>query len=322
MVSFWDYIDRCNEEKKEIITGKQFLELKEQILTNYFSLANQNLLTDLFMNFYFPLCIWVFNKIKTNGTPTVIGISGAQGTGKTTLTRIFKSILTEYFQLNVTSISIDDFYLTKKERRELAKEVHPLFETRGVPGTHDTEMGINLIRSLKTLKTDQTIKLPVFNKGIDDRMPENYWTIANGNIDIIIFEGWCVGAKPQRESELIKPVNYLESQKDKNCIWRKYVNNKLINEYKLLFSEIDFLIFLCIPSFEKVYEWRVNQEKELSKQVSDIKKYAIMTDSRIKHFIMYYERITKHMINTLPATSDITVFLNNKRLPYKLRVQK
>ena len=320
MISFWEYIDTCNEEKNEIITGTKFLELKEQILTDYSSLIGQNLLTGLFMNFYFPLCIWISDKTKTKGSPAVIGISGAQGTGKTTLTRICKSILTDYFRLNVAAISIDDFYLTRNERRELAEEVHPLFETRGVPGTHDTGMAIDLIRSLKTLKTDQTIKLPVFDKGADDRMPENCWKIVNGDLDVIIFEGWCVGARPQRGSELIKPVNSLESQQDKKCIWRKFVNNKLKNEYKSLFSEIDFLIYLCAPGFEKVYEWRVNQEKDLSAHLSGIEKNALMSDSEIKLFIMYYERLTKHMINTLPSISDITVYLNDNHLPGKFKV--
>jgi len=294
MISFWEYIDTCNEEKNEIITGTKFLELKEQILTDYSSLIGQNLLTGLFMNFYFPLCIWISDKTKTKGSPAVIGISGAQGTGKTTLTRICKSILTDYFRLNVAAISIDDFYLTR--------------------------MAIDLIRSLKTLKTDQTIKLPVFDKGADDRMPENCWKIVNGDLDVIIFEGWCVGARPQRGSELIKPVNSLESQQDKKCIWRKFVNNKLKNEYKSLFSEIDFLIYLCAPGFEKVYEWRVNQEKDLSAHLSGIEKNALMSDSEIKLFIMYYERLTKHMINTLPSISDITVYLNDNHLPGKFKV--
>ena len=181
-------------------------------------------------------------------------------------------------------------------------------------------MAIDLIRSLKTLKTDQTIKLPVFNKGMDDRMPENKWTIVNGDPDVIIFEGWCVGTRPQRESELIKPVNSLERQKDKNCIWRKYINNKLKTDYRSLFSEIDFLIYLCVPGFEKVYEWRVKQEKDLSAHLSGIEKNALMTDSDLKLFIMYYERLTKHMINTLPSVSDITVYLNDNHLPCNFKV--
>ena len=320
MVSFWNYIDIRNEEKNEIITGTKFLELKEQILTDYSSLARQNLLTGLFLNFYLPLCIWISDKTKIKGSPAVIGISGAQGTGKSTLTRICKSILTDYFKLNVAAISIDDFYLTRNERRELAEEVHPLFETRGVPGTHDTGMAINLIRSLKNLKTDQTIKLPLFNKGTDDRMPENCWTIVNGDLDVIIFEGWCVGARHQRGSELIKPVNSLESQKDRNCIWRKYVNNKLKYEYKSLFSEIDFLIYICVPRFEKVYEWRVKQEKDRSPLKSGIEENALMTDSEIRHFIMYYERLTKYMINTMPFVSDVTIYLNDNHLPGKFKV--
>ena len=39
--------------------------------------------------------------------------------------------------------------------------------------------------------------------------------------DIIIFEGWCVGAKPQKLQDLKKPVNILEKFEDTKLTWRK-----------------------------------------------------------------------------------------------------
>jgi len=320
MVSVWDYINIGLAEKNRMISGTKFSGLNQKILDEFKDLADPDLVNDLFTNLYFPLCNLIAGKFKIRGSPLVVGVSGAQGTGKTTLARIAEIILTGYFSLKVASFSLDDLYLQKSERRKLAREVHPLFETRGVPGTHDAKAGTDLIRSLRTLETGQTVKLPVFNKGTDDRLPESCWNPVHDKTDIILFEGWCVGATSQDESDLIEPVNDLERQQDRKCTWRKCTNNNLLNDYKALFSEIDFLIFLCAPDFEKVYEWRARQEKELSVHQSGSENTVAMTDAGVRNFIMYFERLTKHMIKTMPGISDITIYLDDNQIPFKIDV--
>ena len=45
--------------------------------------------------------------------------------------------------------------------------------------------------------------------------------------NIVIFEGWCVGATAQKNKDLIIPINKLEKHKDNKRIWRQKVNSEL-----------------------------------------------------------------------------------------------
>ena len=143
---------------------------------------------------------------------------------------------------------------------------HPLFKTRGVPGTHD----INLIKKFFILlkKKFKKTKLPKFDKAIDDRLKKKYWYSIKERPEIVILEGWCVGAKPQSNNLIKKPTNTLEKHEDKNLIWREYVNEKLKKEYKKLFAMIDYYIFMKIPNYNMVFKWRLHQEKKLKKKIT------------------------------------------------------
>ena len=127
--------------------------------------------------------------------------------------------------------------------------------------------------------------------------------------NIVIFEGWCVGAKPQKSKDLTQPVNELEKLEDKSLIWRKKVNNELKNNYKKIFNLIDDLIFLKVPSFKHVYKWRLLQEMKLKKNAKGKK---IMNPKEIKRFIMFYERITRNMIKTLRFQAKILINIDEK----------
>ena len=121
------------------------------------------------------------------------------------------------------------------------------------------------------------------------------------------MEGWCVGARPQSNSLIKKPVNILEKYEDENLIWRKCVNEKLKREYKKLFAMIDYYIFMKIPNFNMVFKWRLLQEKKLRKKLRIKKK--IMSFSEIKRFIMFYQRITLQMIKDLSKSASIIMLL-------------
>ena len=257
-------------------------------------------------NFYMPIGKAIFENYKKKN-PIVIGLSGGQGSGKSTISRIIKIVLKEIFNLETVIFSIDDFYKTLNQRKKMSLKVNPLFITRGVPGTHDTKLLFNCIKNLKNKKF-RKIKIPRFDKSIDDRLPKQKWQKIDKKPDIVIFEGWCVGVKPQKKHYLNRPINKLEKDEDKKKIWRYSVNRTLKNEYQKIFKLIDKIIFLQVPSFKKVYEWRLLQEKKL-KLHSKGKK--IMSNKEIKRIIMFYERLTRHMLDTLSKTASIIIKLDN-----------
>ena len=219
--------------------------------------------------------------------------------------------------MKVINFSIDDYYKTIKERKKFSKKTSHLFLTRGVPGTHDTK---RLYRDIKKLKSKKfkKIHIPRFDKSIDDRSPKKKWSIINEKPDIIIFEGWCVGALDSKISDIKLPINLLEKKEDKKIIWRKIINQELKKNYKKIFNMINTLIFLKIPSFKYVYKWRLLQEKKL-KLLS--KGNKIMNKDQIKRFIMFYERITKSMLKETSKFADITIKLDTKHRLTSIKIK-
>ena len=242
-------------------------------------------------------------------------MTGGQGAGKSTITQILKLILEIKYNLSVVFFSIDDFYKTFSERNSLAKNVNKLFKIRGVPGTHDTSL-INRTFIDLTKKKFRPLLLPRFDKSKDDRFPKKYWQKINKQPKIIIFEGWCVGARPQKNKDLLKPINILEKRQDINLKWRSGVNKELKNAYKKVFSKIDMLIFLKVPSFDCVYKWRLLQEKKL--QLTS-KGKKIMSPPQIREFIMYYERITMQMLKDLLHKANVVLFLDKQHRFNKIK---
>ena len=278
-------------------------------------LKSQEVLTEPFRdkvgqlnNFFLPMSKMIHNGYLKNKKTQVIGLTGGQGSGKSTISNILKIILKESFSLKTVIFSIDDFYKTLKQRENMSKNISPLFMTRGVPGTHDTKMLLNTIKALKKTRFKK-ILIPKFNKGFDDRTSKNKWLRVNKKPNIVIFEGWCVGAEPQKKNDLLAPVNALEKHEDKKKIWRNKVNNELKKDYKKVFKLLDKIIFLKVPSFKHVFKWRLLQEKKL-RITSKGKK--TMSDNQIKNFIMFYERLTKHMLKKLVYKADLVIKIDTK----------
>ena len=258
-------------------------------------------------NFYLPLSEFIYRNYSTNKKTKIIGLTGGQGSGKSTISNILKILLKEAYGLNTITFSIDDFYKTYKERKKMSEKVSPLFLTRGVPGTHDTNLLFTCLKKIKESNFSK-ILIPKFDKSIDDRLPKKKWQKVEKKQDIVIFEGWCVGATPQKKKDLIAPINILEKEKDKKRTWRNYVNKELKNRYEKIFKLIDLMIFLKIPSFEYVYEWRLLQEKKL-RVTSKGKK--TMTDKQVKNFIMFYERITRHMLKNFSKKAKFIINIDS-----------
>ena len=257
---------------------------------------------------YIPISFWIEKKYKEKGKTLFLGLSGGQGSGKTTVTEILKIILKKFFKRKVYTTSIDDFYKTLEERKKMSYKIHHLFKTRGVPGTHDTNLIKDFFNFIKK-KDFKSFKIPKFDKSIDDRLRNKYWLNINKRPEIVILEGWCVGAKYQPNSLLKKPTNSLEKMEDKNLIWRSYVNKKLKQEYKKIFSMLDHLIFIKVPNFKMVLRWRLLQEKKLRKKYFFNKK--IMSYHQIKRFVMFYERITLQMMKDLSKSASVVMHLKN-----------
>ncbi len=255
---------------------------------------------------YIPMSFWIENKYRQKGKVLFLGFSGGQGSGKTTAAGIIKIILQKFFKRRIHVSSIDDFYKTLEERNKMSYKIHPLFKTRGVPGTHDVNLIKNFFYHLKR-KNFRKIKLPKFDKSTDNRLNKKYWFNIKKRPEIVILEGWCVGAKHQSSSLIKKPINVLEKYEDLNLLWRKYANEKLKKEYRILFNMIDHFIFMKIPNFKMVFKWRLLQEEKLEKKTHARRK--IMNYNEIKRFIMFYERITLQMLKDLSKSSSVIMFL-------------
>lgn len=239
----------------------------------------------------------------------VVGICGTQASGKSTLTAVLRHVL-EDAGVTVASLSLDDLYLTHAERQALSREVHPLLATRGVPGTHDVALGLSVLDSLAC--AGETL-LPVFDKAADDRKPHGVPVI--GPVDVILFEGWCVGATPQ--ADVSDPINALERERDPDGRWRAFVNDALAGPYQDLFARIERLVLLKAPSFEVVLAWRQEQEAKLrarlAREGGDLKR--AMTDIEVADFIAHYERLTRHILAEMPRRADMVVALDDARRP-------
>ena len=264
--------------------------------------------------FYLPLSEWIYSIYSKDFKTKLIGLSGGQGAGKSTITGILKLILKKKYGLNLCIFSIDDFYKKRRDRLKMSKKIHPLFSTRGVPGTHDVRLLNQIIKKL-TKKKFRTVLIPKFDKSKDDRLNKSKWQKIKVKPDIIIFEGWCVGTTHQNNIELKKPLNFIEKKYDKNSKWRKMVNNFIKKRYKNLFNKMDKLVYLKVPNFNYIIEWRWLQEQKM-KLTS--KNKQIMSKTQVKEFIMYYERLTKHMIKNYSKISDLTIFLDKNHRSKKM----
>ena len=266
-------------------------------------------------DFYLPVCKKIYQNYKKNKKIKIIGLTGGQGAGKSTITQVLKLILEIKYNLSIVCFSIDDFYKTSRERADLAKRVNKLFKTRGVPGTHDTNFIKKIFIDL-TKKKFRPVLIPRFDKLKDDRSPKKFWQKIEQQPNIIIFEGWCVGAIPQQNKNLLKLINILEKKQDLDLKWRLRVNKELKNAYKKIFDKINMLIFLKVPSFDCVYKWRLLQEKKL--QLTS-KGKKIMSPLQIREFIMYYERITMQMIKDLPHKAHAVLYLDKQHRFIKIK---
>ncbi|ATQ41983.1 kinase [Caulobacter mirabilis] len=242
----------------------------------------------------------VADLAEARGRPPLIGIAGAQGSGKTTLARAAAQ------RLGGVAFSLDDVYLTKAERAALGREVHPLLATRGPPGTHDLALAE---RTIDALMAGAPTALPRFDKLADDRAEP---LRVDAPVRVVLMEGWCLGATPQDAAALAEPVNILEGEEDEDGAWRTYVNDALAGAYQTFFGRFDAVLHLAAPSFDTVLDWRCEQEAGLL----GLKREDLPPARReaLVRFIQHFERITRHMLDG-GTRATATVWLGADRSP-------
>jgi len=251
-----------------------------------------------------PVEAFVRQQLAAATAPLIVGLCGAQGSGKSTIAAALAERLPD-----TVVLSLDDLYLPCTEREHLAQVVHPLLKTRGVPGTHDVVLGETI---LADLRAGRPVKLPRFDKALDDRAPESTWPHVEG-VRLVIFEGWCVGARPQAGAALEHPVNPLERDEDPDGVWRRYANDALAGRYQALFA-VDALIFLAAPDFDVVYQWRLQQEHALATEIAAGRRAGrAMSDEEVGRFIQFYQRLTGHIMREMADRADLVVRLDTNR---------
>lgn len=240
-------------------------------------------------------------RAKSRG-PVVIGISGAQGTGKSTLATMLVAKFCAQ-GLSAAAVSLDDYYLSKAQRQQLAQTIHPLLAQRGVPGTHNIKQAIS---DANAVLAGQPVALPQFDKALD----QPAISLPAQQLDILIVEGWCVGLEPQTATELTAPVNTLEAVEDADGRWRRYVNTQLAGLYTDYWRLLTPLVWLQAPDWGCVCRWRAKQEQQLWRE-----RGSGMTDTELSRFMLPFQRLTLAGWQQLPAIADIRISLDQNQQP-------
>lgn len=264
------------------------------------------------------LVAWLAQRLgarDATAAPFLLGVSGLQGGGKSTLA----TQLVEHASvrgIDAVTLSLDDVYRTRAERAALAQTVHPLLATRGVPGTHDVALLHATLDALASASRHHPATIPRFDKGIDDRVDPATWQHVEQPPRVVVLEGWCIGVPPQADADLATPINALERDEDPHGQWRHHVNAALAGDYAALWSRLDALAVLQAPSFDVVRGWRDEQETALRSAGAS----HAMTPGQVARFVAHYERISRHALATLPQRADVLVSLDVTRRAESVRV--
>ncbi|CAL1711373.1 unnamed protein product [Somion occarium] len=234
--------------------------------------------------------------------PLFIAVQGPQGSGKTYLTTLLqRSLSAPPHSLSVVVLSIDDLYLPHDQLNALAQAnpKNALLRGRGQPGTHDVELGTRILTRLKGINEDGSssmVEIPIFDKslfnGEGDRLPEG--TTVRRPVDVVLFEGWCVGFHPTTQEEIDRrwesPVQGLGPDFFPSRGFRKEdivdINERL-KTYSHWWSF--FNAFIQIKPLEShpyvhIYKWRLQQEHNMKAANGG----RGMTDAQVEAFIDRY----------------------------------
>lgn len=242
-----------------------------------------------------------------NRQPFVLGLSGIQGSGKTTWAAALAQQLSAKHKVTTRTISLDDFYLDHDELLSLRK-THPqnqLLRTRGQPGTHDEKLAQDFFDAIMLAgrcgNSESQIKWPAYDKslhkGQGGRVPTELWesvSLSKG-LDVLIFEGWCIGFQPLTTEEATRKwrqcrlVNNTDGSRLELCN-HALEHLLLINENLRRYCDIfmgpwryDSFLHLGMDDLNCTYTWRQEQESALRKQGRES-----MSDEETVRFVQGY----------------------------------
>lgn len=250
--------------------------------------------------------------LDSPGRPPVYGITGWQGSGKSTLAAQLAGAA-RVRGLATVVLSIDDFYLGRRERGVLARRVHPLLASRGPPGTHDVALACRTLDALRRLTTGQVVAVPRFDKAGDRRLPPSRWSHVRRRPQLIVFEGWFLTVPPQAPGELRVAINALERDEDPDGRWRAWCNAALAG-YAPLWQRLDRLLWLRGPDFQRVPEWRWQQEQALHAAHPG---RPTLSRAQVERFVQLFERVSRQAERTLGGIADATLRLDPQRRPLR-----
>jgi len=227
-------------------------------------------------------------QIKGASSIPVIGLSGPQGSGKSTA---LKALLKQS-EFNIAGLGLDDFYLPKQKRKLLARTVSPLFEMRGPPGTHDLALLHSKLDQLLGATTETKCAIPKFDKPSDDRLHPEDWSQFQGKPDAIIIEGWMVGAVLPPDFLRSPPLNDVERE-DVGMTWRRAQYEGLTGLYANLWKRMDMFVHIDGPGFDAVLDWRL--EQEASNLGVTLAQLPPTRGEWVATFVQYFERLSRSM---------------------------
>ncbi len=239
-------------------------------------------------------------RLQNTISPIIVGISGGQGSGKSTLSSALSKKL-EIEKIPSAVLSLDDFYLTKDERKKLSRKIHPLAVRRGVPGTHDTAFLNRVLSFLRKQNYPLPIKIPGFEKGIDDRKPPEFWASITEYPRVVFIEGWCIGAFSKNIAAT--PETEWELNNDPNGIWKKWTKNQA-KKYEEIWKSIDFLIFIEQKDFDQVVDDRWRQEQNI---LSLNQIHTFQSKEEVKEFCYLFESWTYQIWKFCKEHANVTL---------------
>ncbi len=257
-------------------------------------------------------------KIHKKGTTTIVGLQGGQGTGKTTIVKFLERHLKEK-GFTVQSFSIDDFYKTYKERKNLQEKYlnnHFYQISRGLPGTHRVKF---LLETLQKAKSGKDFEIPIFDKSLYDGKGDviSKTSKVKGRQGFVILEGWCVGipeVSSQKFMEICKRNNINLKKFDPKLQEHKVVLN-FTKGYQPIWKLLDYTVMLKADSPEVHKKWRLLQETRLKE-----KKGMGMSKKEVHAFVEPYLPFTYVCYDLLKP--DVKVLIDEKHNFYNITFRK
>jgi len=263
-------------------------------------LDRQTCPSELLQHFWLPLAKQLVAWHGQAEGTLIQGILGGQGTGKTTLAAILTQIL-NHLGFQVCQLSLDDLYKTYADRRQL-EQIDPRLRWRGPPGTHDVELGLEV---LQQLKQKCPVQVPRFDKsawgGMGDRTAYETVTCA----DIVLFEGWFVGVRPIDPTAFDQAPPPINTERDRTFA---HDMNARLADYLPLWNLIDRLIVLLPTDYRLSQQWRRQAEQRMMATGQ-----TGMAATEVDEFVEYFWR-------SLHPELFITPFLHNIQADWVIEI--